>query len=99
MILSVPERRNDQRIPVDGPIKYRPLESEHFMPGQIENISAGGVLIWICEPLPLGSQLGVRIELDSPDDTHTDLVATLLYQLSDDEDSLYGYGCCVELGG
>jgi len=97
MALTMPERRTNLRVPVDGPIQYRQVESQEFSPGEIENISADGALIWICEELPLDSELVVRVELDSPDENSTDLVATLLYKLPEEEGSLYGYGCSIDL--
>ena len=97
MALSIPERRGNPRIPVDGPMQYRQVESKEFSPGEIENISADGALIWICEEMPIDSELVVRVELDGPDDTWADLVATLLYKLPEEEGSLYGYGCSIEL--
>ena len=68
-----------------------------YLPGQIENISATGALVWISEDLPLDSELVVRVQPDSPDDSWADFVVTLLYQLPEEENSLYGYGCVVEL--
>lgn len=97
MSLSMPERRNNPRILVDGPMQYRQVESKDFSPGEIENISADGALIWVCEDLPLDTELVVRVELDGPDDSSADIVATLLYKLPEEEGSLYGYGCSIEL--
>ena len=97
MTLTLPERRGNTRVPVDGPMQYRQVESQDFYPGEIENISADGALIWICEELPLDSELVVRVELDGPDETSADLVATLLYKLPAEEGSLFGYGCSIEL--
>ena len=97
MGLSYPERRTNLRVEVDGPMQYRHLDSEEFSTGEIENISAEGALIWICEEMPLDTELVIRVDLDGPDETWADMVATLLYQLPNEEDSLYGYGCSIEL--
>ncbi len=97
MALTIPERRGTPRVYVDGPMQYRQVESHEFLPGQIENISATGALVWISEELPLDSELVVRIEPDGPEDAWADFVATLLYKLPDEENSLHGYGCSVEL--
>lgn len=97
MALSIPERRHNQRIPVDGPMQYRQVDSQDFSPGEIENISTDGALIWICEEMPLNTELVVRVELDGPDETSADLVATLLYKLPEEDVSLLGYGCSIEL--
>jgi len=97
MALTLPDRRNNPRVYIDGPMQYRQVESHDFQPGQIENISAGGALVWIGEDLPIDSELVIRVEPDGPDESWEDLVATLLYKLPEEENSLYGYGCSIEL--
>ena len=82
MALTATERRNNHRIHVDGPMHYRQVESHDFLPGEIENISADGALIWTGEELPLDSELVLRVEADVEDaPCWSDLVATLLYKL------------------
>ena len=78
-------------------MQYRLIDSHDFLPGQIENISSNGALLWIGEDLPLDSDIVVRVKLDSNDDSWSDLVATLLYKLPAKKDSLYGYGCSIEI--
>ena len=97
MALTSPERRSSQRIYIDGPMQYRRTDSQDFLPGRIENISTNGALVWIGEYLPLDSELVVRVEPDGPDVSWADLTATLLYELPEEENSLYGYGCSIEL--
>lgn len=97
MALASPERRVNPRVYVDGPMRYRQVESHDFLAGRIENISADGALVWIGEELPPDSELVVRVELDGPDEDSADLVATLLYKLPEQENSLYGYGCSIAL--
>ncbi len=76
---------------------YRQVESHDFLPGQIENISSNGALVWIGEDLPLDSEIIIRVEPDGPDETWADLAVTLLYKLPEEENSLHGYGCSIEL--
>ena len=97
MGMTIPERRGNPRIIIDGPMRYRQVESHDFQPGAIEDISAGGALIWIGEVLPLDCELIIRLESDGPDETWADVVATLLYKLPEEENSLHGYGCSIEL--
>ena len=97
MAMTVPERRGSPRVYIDGPMSYRPVGSHDFQPGQIENISADGALVWIGEYLPLDSEIIIRVEPDGPEESWADLVATLLYDLPEEENSLYGYGCSIEL--
>jgi hypothetical protein len=96
MAQTAPERRRDTRVYIDGPMRYRQVESHEFLPGRIENISAGGALVWIGRELPLDSEIIVRVEPDGPEESWEDFVATLLYKLAED-DSLHGYGCSIEL--
>ena len=97
MALTVPERRGYPRVNIDGPMQYRPIGSHDMQPGQIENISANGALVWIGEDFPLDSELIVRIEPDSPEDAWADFVVTLLYKLPEEDNSLHGYGCSIEI--
>ena len=97
MALTSAERRNSPRIYIDGPMRYRRIDSEDFQPGRIENISIDGALVWIGEYLPLGSELVIRVEPDGPDPSWADLSATLLYELPEEDNSLYGYGCSISL--
>ena len=91
------ERRSSPRIHIDGPMQYRRVDSQDFLPGRIENISTNGALVWVGEYLPLDIEIVIRIEPDGPDQSWADLVATLLYKLPDEENSLFGYGCGIEL--
>ena len=97
MGLTISERRGNPRILINGPMHYRQAESHDFQPGEIEDISADGALIWTGEVLPLDSELIIRLEADGPDETWADVVATLLYKLPEEENSLHGYGCSIEL--
>ena len=97
MAQTLPERRSNPRVYIDGPMHYRQVESQDFLPGQIENISVGGTLLWIGEDLPLDSELIVRFEPGGSDETWADLVATLLYKLPEKQGSLHGYGCSLVL--
>ena len=97
MALESPERRSNPRFHVDGPMSYRQVESHDFQPGEIENCSADGALIWIGEELPLDSELIIRVEPQSPHESWVDFVATLLYRLPEEKHSLHGYGCSIEI--
>ena len=97
MALTATERRTNQRVYIDGPMQYRPVDSHDFVVGQIENISAGGALIWITDDLPLDSELVIRVEPDGPEESWADLVATLLYKIPDEKGSMFGYGCSIDL--
>ena len=97
MALTSLERRNSTRVTIDGPMQYRRIDSHDFLPGRIENISSNGALVWTSDSLPLDSEIVIRVEPDGPDAAWADMVATLLYKLPEEENSLYGYGCSIEL--
>ena len=96
MTLPSPERRSSPRIHINGEMTYRTEDSTEIHAGELENMSAGGVLIWIHRELPVASQLVIRVEPDDPDESPLELKATLLHKLPDRKDALYGYGCSIE---
>ena len=97
MNMPSPERRASPRIDIDGEMKYRCDGSDVEKKGRIENISTGGALIWIEDALPTDSHLLIRIEPGEPGDDAMEFSATLLHKLTDQEESLYGYGCTIEV--
>ena len=97
MTMPSPERRASPRIDIDGEMKYRCNGSDADKKGRIENISTGGALIWIEDELPTDSRVLIRIEPGEPGDDAMEFSATLLHKLPDHEESLYGYGCSIEV--
>jgi hypothetical protein len=91
------ERRTAQRIHVNGEISYLTDEASEFRPGEIENLSAGGALIWIADRLPVGGRLLLRVKPHNEDATVLQFEATVLGKLRKQRDSLYGYACHVDL--
>jgi hypothetical protein len=96
MSLPSPERRSSPRILIDGAMTYRIGDSAEIHRGEIENMSAGGVLVWIGQELPAESRLVIRVEPDDLAESALELEATLLHKLSDRKDDRYGYGCRLE---
>jgi c-di-GMP-binding flagellar brake protein YcgR len=96
MTMPSPERRANPRIDIDGEMSYRTGESGEMRTGKIENMSAGGALIWIEEELPDDSRLVIRVVSGELDDSPLEFLATLLYQMPETRFGLYGYGCRIE---
>lgn len=96
MTLPSPERRSSPRIYINGAMTYRTEGSAEIHQGEIENMSAGGVLIWIGQELPTDIQVLIRVEPDDLAESALELKATLLHKLSDRKDDLFGYGCSVD---
>ena len=97
MAMHLIERRNAPRIHVNGEITYRSGGSSEFRPGEIENLSIGGALIWIEQDLPADSRLQIRTVPDHEDETVFQFSAIVLGRLRGQKGSLWGYSCRFEL--
>ncbi len=98
MAMTLLERRTSPRIDINGKITYRTDDSSEFRPGEIENLSIGGALIWIAQELTVDSWLQLRVEPEGEDETVFQFEAIVLCKLRKQRDSLHGYACRVELG-
>jgi len=96
MTLPSPERRSSPRIYINGAMTYRIDDSAEIHQGEIENMSAGGMLVWIRQELTTETRLVIRVESEELAESSLELQATLLHELSDRKDGLYGYGCSIE---
>lgn len=90
------ERRASPRIEINGAITYRIGDDAERLTGEIENMSAAGVRIWIERKLPLGTLLHITIASDQGDDAEIEIEVRLLRQLPELRGSLIGYGCQIE---
>ena len=97
MTMASPERRASPRIEIDGDMTYRIDGSEDGKSGRIENISTGGALIWIVDEPPVDTRLLIRIDPSEPEDEPMMFRATLLHRLSDEGESMFAYGCSIEV--
>jgi c-di-GMP-binding flagellar brake protein YcgR len=97
MGLPSPERRANPRIDINGEMTYRSGDSGESRRGEIENMSAGGALIWITEDLPIDSEILISVEEIAGDDEFLDFRAALLHRLPERKGKLYGYGCRIEV--
>ena len=90
------ERRTNPRMQIDGKIAYKTNGSDDIQQGRLENLSIHGARIWINQELPTDSQLLFRVIEEGQEDAVMDFKATLLHQLMERKESLYGYGCIIE---
>ena len=97
MTMASPERRASPRIDIDGDMTYRVADTDEGKSGRIENISTGGALIWISEELPVDTQLLIRIDPSEPEDEPMIFRATLLHQISEQYESMFAYGCSIQV--
>ena len=97
MISDTSERRIKPRVEIDGVMTYRTDDSSETHPGRLENLSDRGACIWIRQELPTSSRLHCRIESDIREEGAMEFRATLLHALPEQRDSLFGYGCTIEV--
>ena len=81
MALPSADRRANPRIDINGEMTYRSGGSGETRQGEIENMSAGGALIWIAEELPVGSELLISVEEIDGDRCTLEFRAVLLHHV------------------
>ena len=62
------ERRRHRRFSVALPIEYWQMDKSRSRPGQTINISEGGLLLQLSEPLEIGQVLGLTLFITSGPD-------------------------------
>lgn len=97
MTSETSERRIKPRVEIDGVMTYHTVDSSQTHPGRLENLSDRGACIWIRQELPTSSRLHCRVESDNREEGAMEFRATLLHALPDQRDSLFGYGCTIEV--
>ncbi len=55
------ERRKHPRFAVDLPIEYYPIDSATSHPGLLTNLSEGGLLVYLPEPMEIGQHLKMKL--------------------------------------
>ena len=63
--MSLTNRRNETRIPINVPIRFRPvadLQATEQM-GESENLSQRGAFMWTSYPLQVGSQIELFMKM------------------------------------
>jgi c-di-GMP-binding flagellar brake protein YcgR len=62
------ERRRHPRFPVDLPIEYWQINKSKSRPGRMIDVSEGGLLLHLSEPLEIGQTLGLNLFIDTGPD-------------------------------
>ena len=62
------EGRRHPRFSIDLPVEYWPISSSRTRPGRMMDISEGGLLLHLSEPLEIGQNLGLNLFIDSGPD-------------------------------
>ena len=67
MSTSLTERRNETRVNVRIPLKYKLMgnQSAGEQIGESENVSQRGVFMWTAYPLEIGTQVELRLRMPS----------------------------------
>ena len=86
------EKRQFARTEVNAAVQYW---TGGGMPrdGWLGNISAGGILLWTGDELPVGATLYLRINADELGDAEVEVTATIMRLDPHRRDGQFGYGC------
>ena len=58
------EKRQHPRFSIDLPIEYWPVNNSKSRPGRMVDVSEGGLLLHLSEPLEIGQNLGLNLFID-----------------------------------
>jgi len=58
------EKRRHPRFSIDMPIEYWPVNKSKSRPGRMIDVSEGGLLLHLSEPLEIGQNLGLNLFID-----------------------------------
>ena len=87
------EKRQFARTEVNAAVQYWSAGVETLRDGWLGNISAGGILLWSGEELPVGTTLYLRIHADELAGVEVEVTATVVRVTSAPHDGRFGYGC------
>lgn len=87
------EKRRFARTEVNAAVQYRIADGETARDGWLGNISAGGVLLWTEDELPVGTTLYLRIHADELAEIEVEVTATIVRVTPTPQDGRFGYGC------
>ena len=87
------EKRRFARTEVNAAVQYRLADGEAARDGWLGNISAGGVLLWTADELPVGTTLYLRLSAEERGDTEMEVTATIVRLDPMRQSGRFGYGC------
>ena len=87
------EKRRFARTEVNAAVQYWSTGAESLRDGWLGNISAGGILLWTGEELPVGTTLYLRIHADELAEIEVEVTATIIRVTPTPQDGRFGYGC------
>jgi hypothetical protein len=89
------EQRGFARTELDAAVQYWLADGGTPRDGWLGNVSAGGILLWTEDELPVGTTLYLRISADELGDAEVEVTATVvrLDPRRRDERFRHGYGC------
>ena len=87
------EKRRFARTEINAAVQYRIAEGGTARDGRLGNISAGGVLLWAEDELPVGTTLYLRISAEELGDTEMEVTATIVRLDPARRNGQFGYGC------
>ena len=87
------EKRRFARTEINAAVQYRVADDEAVREGWLGNISAGGILLWTEDELPMGTTLYLCIRADEWGGTEMEVTATIVRLDPVRQDGRFGYGC------
>lgn len=87
------EKRRFARTEIDAAVQYRIAEEGMTRDGWLGNISAGGILLWTGDELPVGTTLYLCIRADEWGGAEMEVTATIVRLDPVRQDGRFGYGC------
>ncbi len=87
------EKRRFARTDINAAVQYRVAGDETARDGWLGNISAGGILLWAEDELPMGATLYLRLSAEELGDTDMEVTAIIVRLDSRRQNERFGYGC------
>ena len=87
------EKRRFARTEISAAVQYRVADDETVRDGWLGNISAGGILLWTEDELPVGTTLYLRLSAEELGDTTMEVTAIIVRLDARRQNGRFGYGC------
>lgn len=91
------EKRVFTRLNIDADVRYRVLGEEKDNEAFLDNISAGGILLWSVRQLAIGTEIHLSIGLDQMERPPIQIIATVVSVRPPRKDGQFGYGCRIDM--
>ena len=87
------EKRRFARTEINAAVQYRIADDQAMHDGWLGNMSAGGILLWTKDELPVGTTLYLRLSADELGDAEMEVTAIIVRLNPALQNGCFGYGC------